>query len=136
MTERDRLALVAGGGGFIGGWLVASLLAEGHRVRSVDNKAAADWYQVSGDAENLVLDLRELDACRKAVHGVDWVFDLACDMGGMGFIETNKVECMVSVLIGTHMLLAASSADVERFFFSSSACVYRADKRTSRRSRR
>jgi GDP-D-mannose 3', 5'-epimerase len=131
MSGVDRLVLVAGGGGFIGGWLVRSLLSDGFRVRSVDSKPVDEWFQRSDEAENLVLDLRDLDACRKAVQGIDWVFDLACDMGGMGFIETNKVDCMISVLVGTHLLLAANDAGVERLFFSSSACVYAADKQTS-----
>ena len=131
MTQPARLALVAGGGGFIGGWLVRSLVNDGFQVRAVDSKPPAEWFQITADAENLVLDLRELDACRKAVSGVDWVFDLACDMGGMEFIETNKVYCMISVLIGTHLLLAASEVGVDRFFFASSACVYRTDRQTS-----
>jgi nucleoside-diphosphate-sugar epimerase len=120
--------LVAGGGGFIGGWLVRSLLDQGETVRSVDVKPTSEWFQLHADAENLVLDLRELDACRKAVEGVRDVYDLACDMGGMGFIEAHKAECMISVLIGTHLLLASRDAGIERFFFASSACVYAAEK--------
>jgi nucleoside-diphosphate-sugar epimerase len=120
--------LVAGGGGFIGGWLVRSLLEQGEAVRSVDIKPTSEWFQLHGDAENLVLDLRDLDSCRKAVAGVRDVYDLACDMGGMGFIEAHKAECMISVLIGTHLLLASRDAGIERFFFASSACVYAAEK--------
>jgi GDP-D-mannose 3', 5'-epimerase len=120
--------LVAGGGGFIGGWLVRSLLEQGEAVRSVDIKPTSEWFQRHGDAENLVLDLRDLDSCRKAIEGVRDVYDLACDMGGMGFIEAHKAECMISVLIGTHLLLASRDAAIERFFFASSACVYAAEK--------
>ncbi len=124
----SELVLVAGGGGFIGGHLVADLLAQGKRVRSVDVKGQDDWYQVHGDAENVVLDLRDADACRTAVAGASDVWNLAADMGGMGFIENNKALCMLSVLINTHLLQASQDADVDRFFFSSSACVYAADK--------
>jgi nucleoside-diphosphate-sugar epimerase len=94
----------------------------------VDIKATDEWFQLHSGAENLVLDLRDLDSCRKATEGVSNVYDLACDMGGMGFIEAHKAECMISVLIGTHLLLAARDAKVDRFFFASSACVYAAEK--------
>ncbi len=120
--------LVAGGGGFIGGHLVKKLEAEGNEVRSVDWKPVADWYQTSETAENLVLDLNERDACLKAADGVDHIYNLACDMGGMGFIENNKAACMLSVLISTHMLMAARDHDVERVFYASSACVYNGAK--------
>ena len=82
--------LVAGGGGFIGGHMVRSLLNDGHDVRSVDQKPQSEWYQVHEGAENVVANLQYLDACRDAVDGVDWVYNLAADMGGMGFIENNK----------------------------------------------
>jgi GDP-D-mannose 3',5'-epimerase len=124
------LIVVAGGGGFIGGHLVADLLGEGHRVRSIDLKPVEDWYQVHGDAENVVLDLRLKDACTDALVGADQVYNLAADMGGMGFIENNKALCMLSVLINTHMLQAAQEHEVQRFFYSSSACVYAAGKQT------
>jgi len=119
---------VAGGGGFIGGHLVAQLLEEGNAVRSVDLKPLDEWYQVHDDAENLCLDLRLAGACGDAVHDAFEVYNLACDMGGMGFIENNKAHCMVSVLINTHMLQASVEASVERFFFASSACVYAENK--------
>ncbi|MFT7600170.1 MAG: GDP-D-mannose 3',5'-epimerase [Acidimicrobiales bacterium] len=122
--------LVAGGGGFIGGHLVARLLEEGTDVRSVDVKSTAGWYQTHGEAENLVLDLMDKDACYKATKGVDQVYNLAADMGGMGFIENNKAACMLSVLITTHLLMAARDNEVERLFYASSACVYAADKQT------
>jgi nucleoside-diphosphate-sugar epimerase len=125
MSER---IVITGGGGFIGGHLVADLLANGHDVRSVDKKPLEEWYQVHEGAENLQLDVQELDACRTALAGAAGVYNLAADMGGMGFIENNKALCMLSVLINTHLLQAANEADVERFFFASSACVYAADK--------
>lgn len=131
MADFDSPILVAGGGGFIGGWLVRSLLDQGFTsVRSVDKKPQSEWYQVFGEADNQVLDLMELDHCRQATAGVQYVFNLAADMGGMGFIELNKALCMLSVLINTHLLKASHEAGVERFFFSSSACVYNADKQS------
>jgi GDP-D-mannose 3', 5'-epimerase len=132
MTDRidaNDLIVVAGGGGFIGGHLVASLAAGGHRrIRAIDIKPFDDWCQKIEGVDNRRLDLREAGAARAAVADARRVFNLACDMGGMGFIETHKAECMVSVLINTHLLLAARDAGVERYFFSSSACVYAADK--------
>jgi nucleoside-diphosphate-sugar epimerase len=126
--------LVAGGGGFIGGHLVAELRRRGYdRIRSVDVKPLDSWYQSFGDVESLVLDLRNRDACEQAVDGVSDVFNLAADMGGMGFIETHKADCMVSVLINTEMLLASRDAGVDRFLFGSSACVYAAGKQTDPR---
>jgi nucleoside-diphosphate-sugar epimerase len=120
--------LVAGAGGFIGGHLAANLLSAGYaRVRCVDIKELEDWQQVHPDAENVVLDLRDREPAERACEGIDEVFDLACDMGGMGFIERNRALCMLNVLINTNLLLAARERDVSRFFFASSACVYRAD---------
>ena len=116
--------LVAGAGGFIGGHLVKSLLEQGHKVRAADKKPLWQWYQRFPEAENLVLNLEEKAACIQAVNGCDWVYNLAADMGGMGFIERNKGLCMLSVLINTHMLMAARHCGATRFFYSSSACVY------------
>jgi GDP-D-mannose 3',5'-epimerase len=125
------LILVAGAGGFIGGHLVAELSRAGHeRIRAVDIKPVDEWYQVLPGADNRQLDLRRHDACAEAVDGAREVFNLACDMGGMGFIETHKAECMLSVLINTHLLMAARDASVARYFYSSSACVYAAEKQT------
>jgi len=123
--------VVAGGGGFIGGHLVADLVGDGHEVRSIDVKPMNEWYQVVPGVENLILDLREQSACVAAVENASQVYNLAADMGGIGFIEGNKALCMLSVLINTHLLMAAQDADVERFFYSSSACVYAADKQTN-----
>ncbi len=125
-----KLAVVGGGGGFIGGHLVAKLLSEGFRVRCVDIKPQDQWYQVHADAENVVGDLKDKQTCLEACDGVDEVYQLAADMGGMGFIENNKALCMLSVLTTTHMLMAAKEKGVDKFFYSSSACVYNADKQT------
>ncbi|WP_312007940.1 NAD-dependent epimerase/dehydratase family protein [Nocardioides alcanivorans] len=128
MSDVD--VLVAGGGGFIGGHLVADLLNQGLTVRSVDVKPTDEWYQVHPDAENQVADLSLLDNALEHTAGAKQVYMLAADMGGMGFIENNKALCMLTVLTSTHMLQAAKQHDVERYFYSSSACVYAADKQT------
>jgi nucleoside-diphosphate-sugar epimerase len=126
------LTVVAGAGGFIGGHLVARLRSEGYdRIRAVDCKPAAEWYQRFDGVEHRELDLRDPRACVDACAGASEVFNLASDMGGMGFIETHKAECMLSVLINTNLLVAARDAGVSRYFFSSSACVYAAERQTS-----
>lgn len=127
----DDVVVVGGGGGFIGGHLVAALQREGRRVRAVDVKPKSEWYQVVPGAESVVADLKDLVKCREVVQGASEVFQLAADMGGMGFIEHNKALCMLSVLTNTHMLMASKDAGVSRFFFSSSACVYNAEKQTN-----
>ena len=127
-----ELILVAGGGGFIGGHLTADLIRRGHtNIRVVDIKPYDEWFQRFDGAENIVADLRDLDNCRRACQDATKVYNLACDMGGMGFIENNKALCMLSVLVNTHLLLASRKAGVERYFYSSSACVYNADKQKS-----
>jgi nucleoside-diphosphate-sugar epimerase len=131
MNLQGETAVVCGAGGFIGGHLVSSLLAAGVQVRAVDVKPLDAWYQVAPNAENLVLDLQDRANCFTAARGVSLVYQLAADMGGMGFIENNKALCMLSVLINTHMLLAAQQSGVKRFFYASSACVYNGDKQTS-----
>ncbi len=122
--------VVAGAGGFIGGHLVKELVKKGMKVRAVDIKPLNEWYQVFPDVENLVLDLRLKDNCYTAVNGYNEVFNLAADMGGMGFIENNKAACMISVLINTHLLMASKDCGIERFFYASSACVYNGEKQT------
>jgi GDP-D-mannose 3',5'-epimerase len=123
-VKLEKQKVVVCGGGFIGGHLVRALLANSANVvRAVDLKPREQWYQESAGVENLVLDLREKELCQNAVRGMDVVFNLAADMGGMGFIENNKALCMLTVLINTHLLLAARDNGVERFFYSSSACV-------------
>jgi nucleoside-diphosphate-sugar epimerase len=126
-----RSTLVTGAGGFIGGHLVRELVDRGANVRAVDCKPLDEWFQVHDAAENRVADLALKEPCQEVVDGIADVYNLAADMGGMGFIEGNKALCMLSVLINTHMLMAAEAASVERFFFSSSACVYTAAKQTS-----
>ncbi|MDN5747951.1 MAG: NAD-dependent epimerase/dehydratase family protein [Pseudonocardia sp.] len=126
----DGLVVVTGGGGFIGGHLIAELRERGARIRAVDIKPLDEWAQCFPDVDNLRLDLREREACVTATRGARQVFNLGADMGGMGFIETHRAECSLSVLINTHMLLAARDQGVERYFFSSSACVYAADKQS------
>ena len=129
MQIRGSHVLVCGAGGFIGGHLVNRLYADGAAsVRAVDIKPFDQWYQKNPSADNRVLDLKKLEASHEAVEGVDGVFQLAADMGGMGFIEHNKALCMLSVLTNTHMLVAAREAGVKGFFYSSSACVYNGDK--------
>jgi nucleoside-diphosphate-sugar epimerase len=132
MTKPTAPVLVAGGGGFIGGHLVARLRAEGvGPIRSVDCKPFDEWYQRFDDVENLQLDLTDRHACDVAADGMATIFNLAADMGGMGFIENNKARCMLSVLVSTHLLQAAEERGAQRLFYSSSACVYAAGKQTS-----
>src|SRR5437667_356149 len=121
----NKLIVVCGGGGFIGGHLVGELRRLGlGPIRSVDKKPLNEWFQCFDDVENLHLDLSRKEACERAVEGATFVYNLAADMGGMGFIEHNKALCMLSVLINTHLLVAARQNRVNCFFFSSSACVY------------
>src|ERR1700722_8950487 len=134
MKLTTETILVCGAGGFIGGHLVQFLPERGlNVVRAVDIKPPSDWYQKSPYIENLSLDLQQRDSCLKAATGVQIVFQLAADMGGMGFIENNKALCMLSVLTNTHMLMAARDCGIERFFYSSSACVYNGDKQKDAR---
>ena len=129
--SNTNMVVVTGAGGFIGGHLVGELLQQGADVRAVDIKPLGRWFQLFPDADNRQFDLRERDACEIALHGCDQVYNLAADMGGMGFIENNKAACMLSVLINTHLLQAAIDAGVNRYFYASSACVYAAGKQCS-----
>jgi GDP-D-mannose 3', 5'-epimerase len=124
-------AVVTGAGGFIGGHLVAALLADGKSVRGVDIKPLDEWCQVHPDAQSVQGDVSLLETAREAVDGAAVVYNLAADMGGMGFIENNKAACMLSVLTSTHVLMAARECGVGRYFYSSSACVYAAEHQTS-----
>jgi GDP-D-mannose 3',5'-epimerase len=120
----SNVVLVTGAGGFIGGQLVRHLEQRGIKVRGVDRKPLENWFYQSPTAENLSHDLQGREACDLVARGVDQIYNLAADMGGMGFIENNKALCMLSVLINTHLLMAARANGVKRFFFASSACVY------------
>jgi nucleoside-diphosphate-sugar epimerase len=121
--------LITGAGGFIGGHLVSYFSRKNNvEIRAVDIKPLSEWQQVDKNAENLVFDLKDLENCRIVTQGINEVYNLAANMGGMGFIENNKALCMLSVLINTHMLIAAKEAGIDRYFYSSSACVYAADK--------
>jgi GDP-D-mannose 3', 5'-epimerase len=132
MPDKPAKIAVCGAGGFIGGHLVGDLLRQGYtNIRAVDQKPFDDWYQIFPEAENLQLDLQGRDACETALRDTQLVYNLAADMGGMGFIENNRALCMLSVLINTHLLMAAKEFGVRRFFYASSACVYAADKQVS-----
>ena len=128
MTNHNSV-VVTGGGGFIGGHLVNALRQQGYkRIRAVDVKPFDEWHQRFHDVENLCLDLNDKENCDVSAKGADEIYNLAANMGGMGFIEHNKALCMLSVLINTHMLQAALKHGCKKFFYSSSACVYNADK--------
>jgi len=117
--------LVVGAGGFIGGHLVDRLLKNGNTIVATDIKPKEYWFQDFDNAENhYATDMKDISNCRKVSTGVDFVFNMACNMGGMGFIENNKAECMLSVLINTNLLIACNENKVQRYFFSSSACAY------------
>jgi len=132
MNIKGQRVLVCGAGGFIGGHLVKALKVAGAReIRAVDNKPVDAWYQKTPGVKNLSLDLQLRENCYSAAEGVDAVFQLAADMGGMGFIENKRALCMLSVLINTNMLMASRDQQVGRFFYSSSACVYNREKQTS-----
>ena len=120
--------LVAGAGGFIGGHLVKDLLAEGHKVVCADLKPVEFWFQSFENCKNFSLDLKAYENCLKVSEGVDFIYNMACNMGGMGFIENNKAECMQSVLINTNLLIACKESEIKKYFFSSSACAYNKNK--------
>ena len=120
--------LISGAGGFIGGHLVKSLMNEGHQVVCADVKPLHLWFQLFEENKNYSLDLKEYENCLMVSKGVDYIYNMACNMGGMGFIENNKAECMLSVLINTNLLRASLVNNIEKYFFSSSACVYNATK--------
>jgi GDP-D-mannose 3',5'-epimerase len=131
MKSGDTI-VITGAGGFIGGHLVHDWRERGSgQIRAIDAKPFSEWFQLFDDVDNRQLDLHEKEACYEALAGADYVFNLAADMGGMGFIENNKALCMLSVLINTHMLMAARELGIQRYFYASSACVYAAEKQTS-----
>ena len=127
--SKNQKILVTGAGGFIGGALISILRKQGYRdLRGVDVKPFDQWYQRFEDVENLSIDLNLKENCERAAEGAADIYNLAANMGGMGFIEANKALCMLSVLINTHMLQAAVKHGAKRFFYASSACVYNGDK--------
>ena len=122
---KDKAIVIAGGGGFIGGWLAKSFIGTSAKsVRVIDLKPLNEWHQVHNQFENISVDLMNYESCLENTNGADFVFNLAADMGGMGFIEKNKALCMLSVIINTNLLRASKFNRVKRYFFSSSACVY------------
>ena len=123
--------LVCGAGGFIGGHLVDSLLKDGHEVICADVKPLEYWFQLHDECKNFSLDLKEIENCEQVITGIEYVYNMACNMGGMGFIENNKAECMLSVLINTNLLRTCVKHKVKKYFFSSSACVYNSSKQSS-----
>jgi GDP-D-mannose 3', 5'-epimerase len=126
--NKDGLIVIAGAGGFIAGALVRYFKEKGfNRIRAIDKKPLPMWYQKTLGVENLCLDLSVEENCRRAVVDAAEVYNLAADMGGMGFIESNRIACLRSILVNTHMLEAAYNAGAERYFFSSSACAYNTD---------
>jgi GDP-D-mannose 3', 5'-epimerase len=125
LKDNSDLIAITGAGGFIGGNLVKYFQDKGFaRIRAVDKKPLNEWYLRLPEAENLCLDCGNEQACKRVCEGATEVYNLAADMGGMGFIERFRVECLRSILINTHMIEAAYQAGVQRYFFSSSACAY------------
>ena len=128
MIENKKI-LVIGAGGFIGGHLVKRLLENNNSIVAADIKPKEYWFQDFEKAENhYSMDMKEINNCRQVTKNIDYVFNMACNMGGMGFIENNKAECMQSVLINTNLLIACKETKVKRYFFSSSACAYNKSK--------
>ena len=126
--DKDGLVVIAGAGGFIAGALTRYFHDQGFtRIRAIDKKPLPEWYQRVPGVESLCLDLSEAENCLVACEGAREVYNLAADMGGMGFIERFRIECLRSVLINTHLIDAAWRAGAERYFFSSSACAYNTD---------
>ncbi len=122
--------LIVGGGGFIGGHLISRLIKEGNEVRAADIKPLDLWFQNFENIKSFSLDMQEYDNCLKMTDDVDYVINLACNMGGIGFIENNKADCMLSVLINTNLLRACKENKIKKYFFSSSACAYNKDLQT------
>lgn len=116
--------LVTGAGGFIGGHLVKYLVSKNYQVKTVDIKPLSEWFQLHNNAQNFVLDLKNYDACLNCSKDCDWIYNLACNMGGISFIEKNISSCFFNVLINTNMVQAAIQNKCKRYFFSSTACVY------------
>ena len=127
--DKNKKILVVGAGGFIGGHLVKKLIENGNEIIATDIKPKEFWFQDFENIKNYYsMDMKIDENCKKVTQGVDYVFNMACNMGGMGFIENNKTDCMISVLINTNLLRACVKNSVSRYFFSSSACAYNINK--------
>ena len=127
--DKTKKVLIVGAGGFIGGHLVSWFLENGNEVVAVDIKPKEYWFQDFDDVENhYSMDMKDITNCRNVIKNINYVFNMACNMGGMGFIENNKAECMQSVLINTNLLIACKEEKIEKYFFSSSACAYNKSK--------
>ncbi len=136
MPAKDELIVIGGAGGFIGGSLTRWYHEQGYtRIRAIDKKPLPNWYQRVPGVESICMDLSEKENTVKACAGAYEVYNLAADMGGMGFIERFRVECLRSILINTHMIEAAYRAGAQRYFFSSSACAYNTDLQKDPKSR-
>ena len=127
IPNKIKTIMVAGAGGFIGGHLIKKLLNDGYNVVGVDIKPLEYWFQKFAKVKNFSLDLNDYNNCLTVTKGIDAIFNLACNMGGMGFIENNKAECMLSVLINTNLLRASIINNVSKLLYSSSACIYNTD---------
>ena len=126
---KNKNILIVGAGGFIGGHLIKRLLKDGNNIIASDIKPKEYWFQDFDKANNFYsMDMKDIKNCRKVTKDIDFVFNMACNMGGMGFIENNKAECMQSVLINTNLLIACKENKVKKYFFSSSACAYNKTK--------
>ena len=126
---KSKKILIVGAGGFIGGHLVNRLLKDGNSIVACDIKPKEYWFQDFPEVKNhYAMDMKDISNCKKVVENIDYVFNMACNMGGMGFIENNKAECMQSVLINTNLLISCKENKVQRYFFSSSACAYNTTK--------
>ena len=127
--DKNKTILVVGAGGFIGGHLVKKFIDNGNKVIASDIKPKEYWFQDFEKAENYyATDMKDMNNCTKVTKDVDYVFNMACNMGGMGFIENNRAECMQSVLINTNLLIACKEHKIKKYFFSSSACAYNISK--------
>ena len=130
--DKNKTILVVGAGGFIGGHLVKKFIDNGNKVIASDIKPKEYWFQDFEKAENYyATDMKDMNNCTKVTKDVDYVFNMACNMGGMGFIENNRAECMQSVLINTNLLIACKEHKIKKYFFSSSACAYNISKQQS-----
>ena len=129
MLNKNKKILVVGAGGFIGGHLIKKLIENGNSIVASDIKPKEYWFQDFDEVENhYSMDMKDITNCRKATKDIDYVFNMACNMGGMGFIENNKADCMQSVLINTNLLITCKENKISKYFFSSSACAYNTTK--------